>query len=158
MAPRIARQAKLRERFAVREMLKRNWIHRRRTPEDLEGQVLPFFGISSIDETPRLAHAAKRFGATAGAESSAFRGQRWIPAELPQAASGDYASLMEASRFVTSVSLSGGIEAGPPAGYSFGSPTECARMIPRDHMALLQAVELDANALLSSSSSGRIGP
>ena len=60
--PRITRQARLRERFAVRDMLKRGWIEGSHDPDVLEAQVLRFFGIQSIDETPRLAHAAKRTG------------------------------------------------------------------------------------------------
>ncbi len=59
---RISRQARLRERFAVREMVKRKWIEASSDPEVLETQVCNFFGISNIEETPRLAHAAKRTG------------------------------------------------------------------------------------------------
>lgn len=59
---RISRQARLREKFAVREMVKRGWIEDSRDPEILEGQVLRFFGIKSIEEKPMLAHAAKRTG------------------------------------------------------------------------------------------------
>lgn len=58
--PRITRQARLREKFAVREMLKRGWIESSKDPEVLEAQVLRFFNIKHIDESPRLAHAAKK--------------------------------------------------------------------------------------------------
>jgi len=57
---RIARHARLRGRFAVREMAKRGWIEGSQDPTELEQQVLKFFGISDIDEAPRLAHAAKK--------------------------------------------------------------------------------------------------
>lgn len=57
---RIVRHARLREKFAVREMAKRGWIGGSSDPVELERQVLAFFGISDIDEAPKLAHAAKR--------------------------------------------------------------------------------------------------
>jgi HTH-type transcriptional regulator/antitoxin HigA len=60
VSTRITRQARLRERFAVREMVKRGWIEASRDPDVLEGQVCRFFDIKSIDETPQLAHAAKK--------------------------------------------------------------------------------------------------
>ncbi len=59
---RISRQAHLREKFAVHVMIKRNWIEPSKNPEVLEAQVMRFFGISSIDETPKLAHAARKTG------------------------------------------------------------------------------------------------
>ena len=62
VSTRITRQARLRERFAVREMVKRRWIEASDDPEVLEVQVLRFFNISSIDEEPRLAHAARKTG------------------------------------------------------------------------------------------------
>lgn len=60
VSTRITRQARLREKFAVREMVKRGWIEASNDPDVLEGQVLRFFGIPNIEETPRLAHAAKK--------------------------------------------------------------------------------------------------
>lgn len=59
---RITRQARLREKFAVREMIKRKWIAASNDPEVLEAQVCKFFGIANVEETPSLAHAAKRTG------------------------------------------------------------------------------------------------
>ncbi len=59
---RIARQAHLRARFAVHEMIKRKWIEGSKDPDVLENSVKRFFGISNIDDTPKLAHAAKRTG------------------------------------------------------------------------------------------------
>jgi HTH-type transcriptional regulator/antitoxin HigA len=59
---RIARQARIRERFAVREMVKRQWIESSKNPEILEAQIQRFFGIADLDEVPRLPHAAKKTG------------------------------------------------------------------------------------------------
>jgi len=60
VSSRIARHARLRGKFAVREMVKRGWIDGSEDPGELERQVLSFFNISEIDETPKLAHAAKK--------------------------------------------------------------------------------------------------
>jgi HTH-type transcriptional regulator/antitoxin HigA len=57
---RIAREARLRERFPVREMVRRGWIEASENFDILEAQVLRFFHIPSIDAPVRLAHAAKR--------------------------------------------------------------------------------------------------
>jgi len=57
---RIARSAKLRGRFPVREMVKRGWIESTEDYDTLESRVLSFFGIKSVDDEPQLAHAAKR--------------------------------------------------------------------------------------------------
>ncbi len=59
---RISHSARVREHFPVREMIKRGWIEPSENPEVVEQRVLQFFDISSIDETPKLAHAAKRTG------------------------------------------------------------------------------------------------
>lgn len=56
---RINRQARLREKFAVREMVRRGWIEASNDPDVLEGQVIRFFGIPDIDATPKLDIAAK---------------------------------------------------------------------------------------------------
>lgn len=57
---RISREARLRERFPVREMIRRGWIDASESLDVLEAQVLRFFNISSIDAPVRLAHAARR--------------------------------------------------------------------------------------------------
>lgn len=57
---RIAREAALRERFPVREMMKRGWIKSSKNPDEVESGVLAFFQIKSLNETPRFAHAARR--------------------------------------------------------------------------------------------------
>jgi HTH-type transcriptional regulator/antitoxin HigA len=56
----IARAAKLRERFPVREMCKRGWVQQGETPLELEENVLAFFNLSSIEEPIQFQHAARR--------------------------------------------------------------------------------------------------
>ncbi|OSI69915.1 HigA family addiction module antitoxin [Bradyrhizobium canariense] len=55
----IARAAKLRERFPVREMVKRGWIPSGDLVE-IERSVLSFFSIPSIDAPIEFQHAARR--------------------------------------------------------------------------------------------------
>ncbi|MDH2400449.1 helix-turn-helix domain-containing protein [Bradyrhizobium sp. SSUT18] len=55
----IARAAKLRERFPVREMCKRGWICPG-SPVELEQNVLTFFGLNSVDDPIEFQHAARR--------------------------------------------------------------------------------------------------
>lgn len=57
---RIAREARLREEYPVRELIKRGWIEDSDNFEVLETRVLSFYGISSVDEEPNIAHAAKK--------------------------------------------------------------------------------------------------
>jgi HTH-type transcriptional regulator/antitoxin HigA len=57
-AERVVREARLRKLYPVREMAKRGWIE---SAKDADG-ILRFFGIDNPDETPRLAHAAKKTG------------------------------------------------------------------------------------------------
>lgn len=59
---RIVKEAKIRSLFPVREMIKRGWVQASESPEVLEQNVLQFFGINSLDETPTLAHAARKTG------------------------------------------------------------------------------------------------
>lgn len=61
-APRIARHARLRGRYPVREMVNRGWIAASSDPDVLEQQVLRFFGVGDLEATPSLAHAAKKTG------------------------------------------------------------------------------------------------
>jgi HTH-type transcriptional regulator/antitoxin HigA len=56
----IARAAKLRERFPVREMCKRGWIQPGNSPAELERNVLTFFDLDSIDSKIEFQHAARR--------------------------------------------------------------------------------------------------
>ena len=57
--PEIARRARFQDQFPIREMIKRGWF------EDLdatllEAQIIRFFELSSANEIPNLAHAAKK--------------------------------------------------------------------------------------------------
>lgn len=57
----IAREASLRERFPVREMIKFGWIRESKNFEVLEGQVQTFFGLKSANDNPSaIKFAAKR--------------------------------------------------------------------------------------------------
>lgn len=56
----IARRARLYEKFPVKEMIKRGWIHASQSLDVLERQFMDFFRIDSIDATPKMAHAAKK--------------------------------------------------------------------------------------------------
>jgi HTH-type transcriptional regulator/antitoxin HigA len=63
VAPRddsIARAAKLRERFPVREMCRRGWIQPGESSAELEQSVLKFFGLPSIEHPIEFQHAARR--------------------------------------------------------------------------------------------------
>jgi HTH-type transcriptional regulator/antitoxin HigA len=57
---RIGREARLRERFPVREMIKRGWVDASGTYEVLETRVFEFFGISDMEQEVRFSHAARR--------------------------------------------------------------------------------------------------
>lgn len=58
----VARRARLYSLFPVREMIKRRWIEPSTNLDVVEHRVCRFFGIDSLDESPRLAHAAKAAG------------------------------------------------------------------------------------------------
>jgi HTH-type transcriptional regulator/antitoxin HigA len=63
VAPRddsIARSAKLRERFPVRDMCKRGWVRVGESAAELEQNVLSFFGLATLDAPIALNHAARR--------------------------------------------------------------------------------------------------
>lgn len=57
---RVAREARLREKYPVRELLRRGWVESSETIEVLETRVCQFYKIQSLDEEPQLAYAAKR--------------------------------------------------------------------------------------------------
>lgn len=61
-SPRIARHARLRSKYPVRDMVLRHWIESSSDPVVLENQIKGFFGINDIDEEPRLMYAAKKTG------------------------------------------------------------------------------------------------
>ena len=56
----IAQEAKLRERFPVRELLKRGWVKESEDAKTLEARVLRFYGRGSVDEDAAFSFAAKR--------------------------------------------------------------------------------------------------
>jgi HTH-type transcriptional regulator/antitoxin HigA len=58
--PIIAREAKLRERFPIREMIKRGWIESSENFEVVEQRIFDFYGIANDHEEPQLLHAARR--------------------------------------------------------------------------------------------------
>lgn len=63
VAPRteqIAREAILRERFPVREMVKRGWIAAAKSVDELETSVLGFFGLQAANDPIAFPHAARR--------------------------------------------------------------------------------------------------
>jgi HTH-type transcriptional regulator/antitoxin HigA len=57
---RISREAKLREKFPLREMVKRGWIEASEERDETEARLLKFFHLQSIDDPISLPHAAKR--------------------------------------------------------------------------------------------------
>ncbi len=57
---RVAREAALRERFPVREMIKRGWIEPGKHIDELEEAVLGHFQLSNIVDEIRFPHAARR--------------------------------------------------------------------------------------------------
>jgi HTH-type transcriptional regulator / antitoxin HigA len=56
----IARDAWLRDRFPIREMIKRGWIESSENFEVLEKRVFDYYGISDQSKEPQLMHAARR--------------------------------------------------------------------------------------------------
>jgi HTH-type transcriptional regulator/antitoxin HigA len=63
VAPRtekIAREAALRQRFPVREMIKRGWIAATKSPEELEASIFAFFKIQSLNDPIGMPHVARR--------------------------------------------------------------------------------------------------
>lgn len=57
---RIAREASLRARFPVREMMKRGWIPQGNDPGQTEKDVLEFFELRAANDPIRFSHAARR--------------------------------------------------------------------------------------------------
>lgn len=60
--PHITREAKLREAFPVRELMKRGWVEDSEDVEVLESRVLRFYGVSSVEDARPFAYAARRTG------------------------------------------------------------------------------------------------
>lgn len=62
VSPRVAQQAKLRTNYPVRDMTRRKWIESSEDTQVLEGRLLRYFEIESVDDRPGLAYAAKQSG------------------------------------------------------------------------------------------------
>jgi HTH-type transcriptional regulator/antitoxin HigA len=63
VAPRddsITRAAALRERFPVREMMKRGWLDRAESPAEIERSLCVYFNMETINDNIRFPHAARR--------------------------------------------------------------------------------------------------
>ena len=56
----IARTAALREKFPVREMIKRGWISQTDSIIEMEQSVCAYFDLGSVNEDIRFPHAARR--------------------------------------------------------------------------------------------------
>jgi HTH-type transcriptional regulator/antitoxin HigA len=56
--PSITRKARLTQTYPIREMIRRGWLID--DPSTLEAQVARFFGATTSDEIPYMAHAAKK--------------------------------------------------------------------------------------------------
>lgn len=56
----VAKRAKIFEKAPIKEMVRRNWITSTSDADQLEDQVLEFFGITSLDVDPTFAHAARK--------------------------------------------------------------------------------------------------
>ena len=56
----IAQEAKLRERFPIRQMIQRGWLTPSENFEILKARICRFYGITREDEEPKLLHAARR--------------------------------------------------------------------------------------------------
>lgn len=56
----VKQRASLYARFPVKEIIKRGWVEHSENAVVLEARFLEFFGISSIDETPRFSFAGKK--------------------------------------------------------------------------------------------------
>ncbi len=58
--PMVATRSRVLSVCPLREMLKREWIRDTSDPDELERVVAHFFGESSLDRVPYIAHAARR--------------------------------------------------------------------------------------------------
>ena len=57
---RISREARLREKFPIREMVKRGWIAHSDDRDELETRLKAYFQLQSLDDPIALPYAAKR--------------------------------------------------------------------------------------------------
>ena len=70
----ITREAMLRDRYPIREMIKRGWINSSENIEVVEKRVFDFYRINNINEEPQIAYAARR---NTREEYSAFQ-EAWL--------------------------------------------------------------------------------
>lgn len=61
-SPKISERAKMRTKYHVRDMMLRKWLEPSEDTRVIENQLLRYFEIKSLDETPALAFVAKRSG------------------------------------------------------------------------------------------------
>lgn len=72
---RIAKEARLRECFPVRELLRRGWVKETEDPEVLQARILRFYGIGALGDLRDFAHAAKR---GEGAKDTSLLQEAWL--------------------------------------------------------------------------------
>lgn len=70
----ITREAMLRDRYPIREMIKRGWINASENIEVVEKRVFDFYRINNINEEPQIDYAARR---NTREEYSAFQ-EAWL--------------------------------------------------------------------------------
>lgn len=58
--PSILLRAKMRDKYPIREMIKRGWIKNPVDAADLENELAAFFNVSNPNEIPYLTHSAKK--------------------------------------------------------------------------------------------------
>jgi HTH-type transcriptional regulator/antitoxin HigA len=56
----VARRAKLYSLAPVKDMMRRGWIETTDNPDQLERELVRFFGVSSLDQEPQLSFAARK--------------------------------------------------------------------------------------------------
>ncbi len=56
----VARRARLYAKAPIKDMVRRGWLSGSEDIDDIEGQVLRFFELASIDDVPRLVAAARK--------------------------------------------------------------------------------------------------
>jgi HTH-type transcriptional regulator/antitoxin HigA len=57
---KVKRRARLYENYPVKEMMRRGWVSTTKDMDRLERSFCTYFSVSSIDEPPTFAHAAKK--------------------------------------------------------------------------------------------------
>lgn len=62
VSERVARQARIRSLYPVREMINRQWIQPSEDAQVLESRLLRYFEVPALEDRPRLAYAARAAG------------------------------------------------------------------------------------------------